>query len=428
MLRVQTKKRGGIMKIGENKVVALDYKVYDADTKELLEDTAELGPYYYIQGMGLFLPKIEAALDSKSKGYKTTIEIPMEEAYGDYDEELVEELTKADFADFEDIYEGMEFVVELEDGSEMVAVITEIEQDINLPIWVENEANMSILAEAIINKYKDLEDHIGIISMVLDIHIADKKLYELGSVSSSFFKKKTTRQDLFMQTTFAVLGHLSKSKGRVTEEDIQLANQLMIQLKLDDTGRKLAQDAFRRGKESDFPIRQVIREFRIGCGQRADLLRMFLQVQVQAAFADSELHENEKEVLYVIAEELGLSRMQFEQMIAMEMAARAFTQGGFYQQYQQGAYQGGYQYQQQNSGGYQHASGPTLNDAYKVLGVTESDEQNTVKRAYRRLMNEHHPDKLVAKGLPPEMMEMAKEKTQQIQAAYDLICKAKGWK
>ena len=68
------------MKIGENKVVALDYKVYDADTKELLEDTAELGPYYYIQGMGLFLPKIEAALDSRSKGYKTTIEIPMEEA------------------------------------------------------------------------------------------------------------------------------------------------------------------------------------------------------------------------------------------------------------------------------------------------------------------------------------------------------------
>ena len=258
--------------------------------------------------------------------------------------------------------------------------------------------------------------------------IADKKLYELGSVSSTFFKKKTTRQDLFMQTTFAVLGHLSKSKGRVTEEDIQLANQLMIQLKLDDAGRKLAQDAFRRGKESDFPVRQVIREFRIGCGQRADLLRMFLQVQVQAAFADSELHENEKEVLYVIAEELGLSHMQFEQMIAMEMAARAFTQGGFYQQYQQGAYQGGYQYQQQNSGGYQHASGPTLNDAYKVLGVTESDEQNTVKRAYRRLMNEHHPDKLVAKGLPPEMMEIAKEKTQQIQAAYDLICKAKGWK
>jgi dnaJ-like protein djlA len=43
-------------------------------------------------------------------------------------------------------------------------------------------------------------------------------------------------------------------------------------------------------------------------------------------------------------------------------------------------------------------------------------------------MNEHHPDKLAAKGLPDEMMELAKEKAQQIQAAYDLICKSKGWK
>jgi len=91
------------MKIGENKVVTLEYKVYDADTKELLEDTAELGPYFYIQGMGQFLPKIEAALDGKSKGHKLKI--------------------------FDDIYEGMEFVVELEDGTEMIAVITEIDGD-----------------------------------------------------------------------------------------------------------------------------------------------------------------------------------------------------------------------------------------------------------------------------------------------------------
>ena len=110
--------------------------------------------------------------------------------------------------------------------------------------------------------------------------------------------------------------------------------------------------------------------------------------------------------------------------MVMEMAARAFTQGGFISNINK-AYQGGYQYQQQNSGGYQHASGPTLNDAYKVL-VTESDEQSTVKRAYRRLMNEHHPDKLVAKGLPPEMMRNGKEKLNR-SAAYDLICKAKGW-
>ncbi|WP_386687449.1 co-chaperone DjlA [Lonepinella sp. MS14437] len=263
-------------------------------------------------------------------------------------------------------------------------------------------------------------------------HWMDKKLYELGSVSSSFFGKKLTRQALFMQTTFAVMGHLSKSKGQVTQEDIQLATNLMAQLQLDETNRRLAQQAFNRGKEADFPLRQVIREFRLGCGQRADLLRMFLSVQVQTAFADDTLHQNEKEVLRIVAEELGLSSLQFEQMIMMEMARRQFSSGGFYQQayqqYQQ-RYQNDYQQGSYHGGNYGHQSnGPTVDDAYKVLGVNTTDDQQTVKRAYRRLMNENHPDKLVSKGLPKEMLEMAKEKAQQIQAAYDLICKSKGWK
>ncbi|MCI5764755.1 co-chaperone DjlA [Actinobacillus porcinus] len=274
----------------------------------------------------------------------------------------------------------------------------------------------------------------GAIIGVIAGHWVDKKLYELGSVNSSFFHRKLTRQSLFMQTTFAVLGHLSKAKGRITEDDIALANNLMEQLHLDAANRKLAQEAFTRGKEADFPIRQVIREFRLGCGQRADLLRMFLSVQFQAAFSDDHLHNAELEILRVVAEELGISAFQFEQMIAMEVARRQFSSGNFYQQayqqyqqYQQGNYQHqGYQ-QQNNYGGYRQASGPTVEDAYKVLGVSASDDKQTVKRAYRRLMNENHPDKLVSKGLPPEMMEMAKEKAQQIQAAYDLICKAKGW-
>ena len=145
----------------------------------------------------------------------------------------------------------------------------------------------------------------GMLAGVFLGHLADKKLYELGTVNSSFFKTKTTRQLLFMQTTFAVLGHLSKAKGRVTENDILLATNLMDQMQLDDAGRRLAQEAFNRGKQTDFPIRQVIREFRLGCGQRADLLRAFLSVQIQAAFSDDHLHDNEKDVLFIVAEELA---------------------------------------------------------------------------------------------------------------------------
>ncbi len=258
-------------------------------------------------------------------------------------------------------------------------------------------------------------------------HFADKKIYEMGSVSSSFFSKSLTRQQLFLQTTFAVMGHLSKSKGRVTEEDIQLAQQFMTRLNLDTGSRRMAQEAFNRGKEADFPIRQVIREFRIGCGRRPDLLRMFLDIQIQTALADNHLETSEKDLLAVIAQELGLSQMQFEQMMAMIYASQQFASGQYQQQgqYQQGYQQGGYQGGQQS---YRTSGSGNLEAAYQILGVTANDEQITVKRAYRKLMNEYHPDKLVAKGLPPEMMEMAKEKAQKIQAAYDLICKSKGWK
>lgn len=119
-------------------------------------------------------------------------------------------------------------------------------------------------------------------------------------------------------------------------------------------------------------------------------------------------------VLYVIAEELGISRAQFDQFLRM-------MQGG-------AQFGGGYQ-QQSGSGNWQQAQrGPTLEDACNVLGVKPTDDATTIKRAYRKLMSEHHPDKLVAKGLPPEMMEMAKQKAQEIQQAYELIKQQKGFK
>ena len=63
----------------------------------------------------------------------------------------------------------------------------------------------------------------------------------------------------------------------------------------------------------------------------------------------------------------------------------------------------------------------TLKAAYQVLGVAETASDAEVKKAYRRLMNQHHPDKLVAKGLPEEMMKLATEKTQEIKNAYEQI-------
>ena len=66
-------------------------------------------------------------------------------------------------------------------------------------------------------------------------------------------------------------------------------------------------------------------------------------------------------------------------------------------------------------------------EACAVLGVSPDASDDDVKRAYRRLMNRHHPDKLVAKGLPEEMMRAATEKDpREIKAAYDRVKEARG--
>ena len=242
-------------------------------------------------------------------------------------------------------------------------------------------------------------------------HLFDKA----RSRRTVWFASQQQRQSLFFSTTFEVMGHLTKSKGHVTKADIHVATLLMDRMGLHGESRLAAQQAFRVGKENGYPLREKMRQLRSVCFGRFDLIRMFLEIQIQAAFADGSLHPNEREVLYVIAEELGISRMQFDQFLRM-------MQGGAH-------FGDGYQQQSQQNGNWQQAQrGPTLEDACNVLGVKATDDATTIKRAYRKLMSEHHPDKLVAKGLPPEMMQMAKQKAQEIQKAYDMIKTAKGFK
>ncbi|QTF07076.1 co-chaperone DjlA [Brenneria izadpanahii] len=239
----------------------------------------------------------------------------------------------------------------------------------------------------------------------------------------NFFSAQSTRQSLFFLTTFQAMGHLTKSKGRVTEADIRIATKIMDRLELFGEARTAAQQAFREGKASHFPLRLKLRKLRDACLGRFDLIKMFLDIQLQVALVDGALHPNERRLLYVIADELGVSREQFEFFLrSMEGSANRSESG---------AKQGGKSYQRrsQSSGGHSYGGhrqpaaprGPTLESACRTLGVSRSDDATTIKRAYRKLMSEHHPDKLAAKGLSPRMMEMAKRKAQDIQAAYELL-------
>ncbi|MDX5628982.1 MULTISPECIES: co-chaperone DjlA [unclassified Brenneria] len=267
----------------------------------------------------------------------------------------------------------------------------------------------------------------GIVLGLLMGHMVDRAR---ASRRRDFFSAQSTRQSLFFLTTFQAMGHLTKAKGRVTEADIRIATQMMDRLELFGAARTAAQQAFREGKSSHFPLRLKLRKLRDACLGRFDLIKMFLDIQIQVAFVDGALHPNERRMLYVIADELGVSREQFEFFLRnMEGAAS---------QSESGAGQDGKSYQRrgQSSGGYSYGGhrqpspprGPTLESACRTLGVHRNDDAATIKRAYRKLMSEHHPDKLVAKGVSPRMMEMAKRKAQDIQAAYELLKSANQFK
>jgi DnaJ like chaperone protein len=128
------------------------------------------------------------------------------------------------------------------------------------------------------------------------------------------------------------------------------------------------------------------------CHRRRNLVQMFLEIQIATAMADGQLHASERRILFYIGEQLGFDRAAIEHLFS-------FTGAG------------------------QPSADPakSLSKAYDTLGVDRTASDAEVKKAYRRLMSQHHPDKLIARGLPEEMIKIATEKTQQIKAAYEQV-------
>lgn len=225
----------------------------------------------------------------------------------------------------------------------------------------------------------------------------------------------------FFTATFSVMGHIAKADGHVDKSEIALAEKLMSSMNLDAELRAVAIKLFNEGKQDGFDAEALVLQFRQECQRRTNLYRMFLEILIQAALADGVICKAEEAALLKVAAILGFSEFSYKQL---EMLVR-YSMGVN----QSDAGSGASGRRQRGEGGAASMDSGRLSkrDAFKVLGVQPSDDKATIKRAYRRLMSQHHPDKLVSKGLPDEMIKMATDKTQHIQKAYELIKDAKGW-
>lgn len=203
-------------------------------------------------------------------------------------------------------------------------------------------------------------------------------------------------RERFVDTTFSVMGAICKADGVVTPNEIRAAQELFVQLRLSPAQIEVAKSAFNRGKQPDFDLDAAVDLFAKSARHGRALLQLFLQVQLVAVAADGQVHAAEHAMLVRVARRLGLSEADVAQLEALLRSVSHAARGGVPQETQ-------------------------LDDAYAALGLTREASNDEIKRAYRKLMSENHPDKLAAQGLPESMKQIAEERARQINAAYDVL-------
>lgn len=213
-------------------------------------------------------------------------------------------------------------------------------------------------------------------------------------------------QHVFFKTVFLVMGYLAKIDGRVSESEIQVARKIMDKMALTEALRLKAIHYFNQGKSQQFDLNDTLSEFLTVSHGNESLLLMFIEIMLTAVYADGQMSLVQRRALMAIANQLGFSANDMARLEAMYRAQQRFYGHSAHAQ-QRGT----------------RSLSTKLQDAYEVLGVKPDVSNENLSKAYRRLMSQHHPDKLMSKGLPEDMIKMATEKTQDIKRAYELIRK-----
>jgi DnaJ like chaperone protein len=221
------------------------------------------------------------------------------------------------------------------------------------------------------------------------------RIYGFGGVNPLH---NALRQAVFLETVFISMGKLAKADGHVSQEEIDHVEQFMQKLGMTAEHRQQAIAWFKKGTDPAFDIEPTYRQFMAVCGQTKNLKDVLLVYLIVMAFADGHFHPAEEALLTEIAGRLGYGPDAFKHMLDMVMNQSHFGSGQF-------------------------TTVSALDDAYKALGVGKDSTDAEVKRSYRKLMSQYHPDKLMGQGMPEDMIAMATEQAKEIQVAYDLIKK-----
>lgn len=211
----------------------------------------------------------------------------------------------------------------------------------------------------------------------------------------------------FIDSLFGMIGAMAKADGRVSEREIAATEQLMQRMGLNTAQRHAAIHRFNAGKTPGFAIEPVINELRVWCLGRRDHAYIIIDVLLDVVFADGAGSER-MQLMRRLCAALGVH----EREIAMLAAGKGYV------------WSGAGQSRTQSAAPPPRASGGP--DPYAVLGVERSTDERSLKRAWRKLMSEHHPDKLG--DVPAALRERAEQRARDINTAYERIKHERGFR
>jgi DnaJ like chaperone protein len=204
--------------------------------------------------------------------------------------------------------------------------------------------------------------------------------------------------DEYLRALFQTMGHLAKSDGRVTEAEIRAARAVMHRIGLGPAQVRHAINWFEEGKQPGFPLVKTVREARRVSARRTDQRVVFIRLLLEVILAKDRLHRKERALLWTICTELDVGRADLAQLEAMIRAQKGFRR---------------------SPAG--DADTRRIKAAYRTLGVEESATNDEIKKAYRRQMNRHHPDKIASSNPDEAAVQAAENRTREVRAAYEML-------